>query len=555
MKIRFDNKDYECRDDETVLQSFLRHGVSVPFSCRNGVCHACLLRSKDTKSPERAQKGIKKQLADKGYFMSCMCRPEADMDIELPRPADIMTRAVVYEKELISPDVCRLLIEPATQLYYRAGQFINLRREDSLTRSYSIASVPHDDYYIELHIKHQPEGQMSEWIFSELKAGDEIEFSGPMGDCYYLPDDKDEDLLLISTSTGVGPHFGIARDALLSGHRGKVVIYHGARKHHGHYLFTQLEELTRKYPNFSYVLCASDDVRSNFAEVGRANEIALLRTTEIKDWRIYLSGNPDMVNMTIEDVIALGVNEDRIHSDPFEYDRVASNTYDTDKKSVRQQETPDMTLPTDEAAIKRSADTSNNRYETEADELEGRKFPDPDPEMWRALQEGTLMFDILDDFYNRVFEDELLAPYFTGVTRQRLVEKVFNFHYQMFTGEKVYFGDRPKNSHHWMVISDELFDYRESIMEACLRDHGLPDHLVKRWLDYEELYRADIVKSRPAQKVLFGEKMPLDGFEEMNIDASTLCDSCQGEINIGDLVRYHIRLGTTYCSKCMYAGH
>ena len=163
------------------------------------------------------------------------------------------------------------------------------------------------------------------------------------------------------------------------------------------------------------------------------------------------------------------------------------------------------------------------------------------------------MFDILDDFYTRVFDDELLAPYFTGVTRQRLVEKVFNFHYQMFTGEKVYFGDRPKNSHHWMVISDELFDYRESIMEACLRDHGLADHLVKRWLDYEELYRADIVKSTPAQKVLFGEKMPLDGFEEMNIDASTLCDSCQGEINIGDLVRYHIRLGTTYCSKCMGA--
>jgi truncated hemoglobin YjbI len=218
------------------------------------------------------------------------------------------------------------------------------------------------------------------------------------------------------------------------------------------------------------------------------------------------------------------VSQKNIYADPFEYDQTSI----ADSLSV-----PDDQLS--EGMV----------------DFERRNTPDPDPEMWQALEEGALMTKILSDFYTRVFDDERLNPYFSGVTKRRLIEKVYNFHYQMFTGKKVYFGDRPKNAHHWMVISDELFDYREALMEACLRENGLPDHLVKRWLEYENMYREDIVKSRPINKIMFGMEMPLDGFDEIAIEASTLCDSCGGEISVGDMVRYHVRLGTTYCTNCM----
>lgn len=517
MKIRFNDVEYECREDETVLQSFLRRGVNVPFSCRNGVCHACLLRSVNVAPPVKAQKGIKQTLADKGYFMSCMCHPEQDMEMELPRAADILTRAVVYKKQLLAPDVCRLLLEPATQVYYRAGQFINLQRNDGLIRSYSLASVPHDDYYLELQIKLVAGGKMSHWIFNELQEDDEIEFQGPLGDCFYMPDDQQQNLLLISTGTGVAPHIGIVKDALLSGHTGRIKLYHGAKKHHGHYMWPDLEQLSRKFSNFEYVLCASEEADIPYVFTGKPNQVALEQNTDIKDWRVYLSGYPDMVAETQKAVIDSGVKPENVHADPFEYDRKISEQASTDTVAV-----------------------------------ERRKFPDPDPEMWLALEQGALMNKILSDFYTRVFDDELLGPYFKGVTKQRLIEKVYNFHYQMFTGKKVYFGERPRNTHHWMVISDELFDYREALMESCLREHGLADHLVRRWLEYEQMYRDDIVKEQPINKILFGVEMPLDGFEEIAIDASTLCDSCEGEINVGDTVRYHVRLGTTYCSKCMH---
>lgn len=180
-----------------------------------------------------------------------------------------------------------------------------------------------------------------------------------------------------------------------------------------------------------------------------------------------------------------------------------------------------------------------------------KKTIQPDPEMWQALQEGTLMSRILEDFYTHVFEDERLAPFFEGVTRRRAIEKQFSFMRQLITGEKVYFGDRPRNAHHWMVISNELFDYREQLMVDCLRRHGLAEALVERWRAMEEHFRGDIVKDEPWKRKMGDVELPVDGYEETVLDVGSLCDGCGAEIDAGVEVRYHLRLGSIYCPGCM----
>lgn len=175
----------------------------------------------------------------------------------------------------------------------------------------------------------------------------------------------------------------------------------------------------------------------------------------------------------------------------------------------------------------------------------------PDPDMWLALEEGKLLSRILEDFYSQVFEDERLAPFFHGVTKQRAMEKQFLFLRQQFTGEKVYFGDRPRNAHHWMVISNELFDYREGLMLACLRRHGLSEERVARWRALEERFRADIVKDEPWKRRMGDIELPVEGYGETVLDVGSLCDSCGDEIDAGVTVRYHLRLGSLYCPGCM----
>lgn len=174
----------------------------------------------------------------------------------------------------------------------------------------------------------------------------------------------------------------------------------------------------------------------------------------------------------------------------------------------------------------------------------------PNPEMWAALEEGKKLTEILHDFYTRVYEDPRLSHFFEGTTKQRAIEKQYNFLMEIFTGERVYFGERPRNAHHWMVISEELFDYREALMESVLRAHGLPEPLVEKWRAMEEVFRKQIVKDHPVPKKIGGVEMPLDGYEELVMDVGTLCDGCQGEVKPGDRVRYHVRTGKTYCPTC-----
>ncbi len=174
----------------------------------------------------------------------------------------------------------------------------------------------------------------------------------------------------------------------------------------------------------------------------------------------------------------------------------------------------------------------------------------PHPEMWAALEQGAGLTRILEDFYTHVYADARLSPFFRSTTKQRAIEKQFSFLKEIFTGEECYFGDRPYNAHHWMVISDELFDYRESLMESCLRRYGLPEPLVSRFRAAEEVFRKQIVKSAPRPRKLRGVALPLEGFNEVEIAGGTLCDGCQAPIAAGERARYHVRTGETYCFTC-----
>ena len=178
----------------------------------------------------------------------------------------------------------------------------------------------------------------------------------------------------------------------------------------------------------------------------------------------------------------------------------------------------------------------------------------PDPEMWAALKEGRGLTEILTDFYTRVYADPRLAPFFEGVTRQRAIEKQYLFLRSIFTGERIYFGDRPRKAHHWMVISDELFDHREALMESCLRRYGLCGNLIRKWRAVEETFRRAIVKAAPIPRKIAGITLPLDGYEEIELGVGTLCDGCDAELRKGDIGRYHVRTGKTYCGACIPDG-
>lgn len=174
----------------------------------------------------------------------------------------------------------------------------------------------------------------------------------------------------------------------------------------------------------------------------------------------------------------------------------------------------------------------------------------PNTELWNALQEGQLMRQILTDFYTQVFADTTLSPFFANVTIDRIIDKQYSFLRSIFTGEKCYFGDHPKNAHHWMVISDELFDYREALMENTIRKYDLPEHLIQHWMKVEAVFRKSIVKHKPMPRKVGNLELPLDGYNSITLDVSSMCDSCNNEIRCGSTGYYHRRTGKLNCIEC-----
>lgn len=174
----------------------------------------------------------------------------------------------------------------------------------------------------------------------------------------------------------------------------------------------------------------------------------------------------------------------------------------------------------------------------------------PDPSLWAALGHGSVVRAVLERFYASVYADAQLQPYFSRVTMDRVIGKQYAFLKQSITGEAAYIGERPRNTHHWMVIPDSVFEHRQRLMHQAQMAQGLSPDLVRRWNRYEEQYRQDIVKYAPWPRRIGQERVDTEGYGHIVLDEATVCDHCAQEIPAGTEVRYHLRLGQVGCHSC-----
>lgn len=318
-KLLLDGQAYDRDEGETVLDTLLRHDVEISYSCKRGTCFTCLLRAPGATIPAMAQRGLRRTVCAEGYFLACGFRPtEDELVILRPREAEVYGRAIVRDKQQASRTALRLFLEPATSLYYHPGQFINVRRADGLTRSYSLASVPRTDPLLELHVRRMSSGAMSGWIYDQLAVGDTVDIAGPFGECFYLEGDATRPMLLVGTGIGLAPLLGIARDALHAGHTGPVLLYVGSRKPEGLYLQDELRALSRRHPNFRYEPCVSGPDVPAGHHAGRADDVAFGLHPELEGWRVFLCGAAPMVHAARKRAYLAGARLSEIHAEAFD---------------------------------------------------------------------------------------------------------------------------------------------------------------------------------------------------------------------------------------------
>lgn len=322
-RITFEGREYITNPDESILDCLSRHGVSVKYSCRSGICQTCMLVANDGTPPENSQTGLKEVLKAQNYFLACACFPKSDLGIGRPDSNLVEIETQVESVKLLNPEVLRLRLARPENYDYFPGQYLTLFNSTGTGRSYSIASLPSEDNFLELHIRLIPGGQVSQWAHNELRFGDPVRITESNGDCFYLPGNDEQPLLLIGTGTGLAPLYGIVREALRQGHSGQIHLYHGSRVLDGHatayglYLVDELRELEKRHKLFNYHPCISRGKVPDGMRQGRANELALEDHTNLSGWRVYLCGREDMVKATKQKSFLAGASLQDIYADPF----------------------------------------------------------------------------------------------------------------------------------------------------------------------------------------------------------------------------------------------
>ncbi|MGV8917390.1 MAG: iron-sulfur-binding ferredoxin reductase [Pseudomonas sp.] len=296
-ELRVGDRQWSVAASANLLDALNSAGVAVPYSCRAGSCHACLVRCVSGEPLDALPEALDASKRQQGWRLSCQCRVVDDLSVEIFDPLRDGLPASVESCEWLSPTVLRLLLTPQRPLRYRAGQHLVLWTA-GIARPYSLASLPEEDRFLEFHLDCRHPGAFSD-AARQLRAGDTMRLGELRGGAlHYDPDWHNRPLWLLAAGTGLGPLWGVLREALRQDHQGAIRVIHVAHDASEHYLAQPLAELAARHPQVHVQLITAAQLTAALAELRLVSRqtMALLcghpASVEQFAKRLYLAGLP-----------------------------------------------------------------------------------------------------------------------------------------------------------------------------------------------------------------------------------------------------------------------
>ena len=331
VRIKPSGHTFQVNEGESVLDAALRQGYAFPYGCRNGGCGSCKgkLLSGEVQYGDKIPPALKAEDIANGLALFCQAKPTSDLVVEVKEvggAADIEVRIMptkVHKKEFLSDDVVRLFLKLPNneRLQFLAGQYVDILLKDGRRRSFSIANAPHDDTYIELHIRHVDGGDFTGYVCNELKEKDILRIEGPHGS-FYLREEKNRPMIFIAGGTGFAPIKGIIEHILPENLNLPMYLYWGVRDSKDLYLAELPQKWAKHLPHFHFipVFSAPSEQADKNMRTGYVHEAILEDFPDgFADYDIYACGPPVMVNAIYTAFSSHGLSEENYFSDAFEY--------------------------------------------------------------------------------------------------------------------------------------------------------------------------------------------------------------------------------------------
>lgn len=312
VELKTSGKSFSVEADETVLEAALRQSINLPYGCKNGACGSCkgrLLTGKITHG-DHSQSALSPADETAGATLLCCAHPQTDLLIEVREVqggGDIPVRKVpcrINTIKFASDDVAILQLQlPASERFqFLAGQYLEFLLKDNKRRAYSIASAPHEEGPLELHIRHLPGGLFTDPLFGQtadgkqIKEKDILRFEGPLGS-FFLREDSKKPIIFLASGTGFAPI-----KAMLTSIQNKKIdreihFYWGGRRPKDLYMDSLCQEFTHTIPGFHYIPVISEALPEDGwqGRTGFVHRAVMHDFSDLSSYQVYACGAPIVI--------------------------------------------------------------------------------------------------------------------------------------------------------------------------------------------------------------------------------------------------------------------
>jgi naphthalene 1,2-dioxygenase ferredoxin reductase component len=295
--------------------------VPMSYSCMAGRCGTCRCRVLDGEVLDGGGEQRRPFDGEQDFVLACQTYITESCTIEIPEPDEVVVhparivRATVAAIEDLTHDIKRLVLRPAKPVEFSPGQYVQLQFTPEHVRPYSMAGLTGDGLF-EFHIRLVPDGRVTGYIARDLKVGDAVKVSGPLGSAY-LRRKHEGPMLCVAGGTGLAPILSILRGAAADGMKNPVHLYFGVRSPRDVYGTPWLEQLKREHPGLTVHVVVTSGGDPATQRCGLVTDAIEQDHPDLNGWRAYLCGSPPMVEAATVVARGRGIAAEHIYADAF----------------------------------------------------------------------------------------------------------------------------------------------------------------------------------------------------------------------------------------------
>jgi CDP-4-dehydro-6-deoxyglucose reductase len=319
---------FTVNEGETVLAASLREGIVIAYGCRHGSCGTCKGRLLEGRVDYGTYQEQAMTEAEKlaGMALFCQAKPITDLTIQCREIGTAvkgiqikLMPARVMKMTRVAPDVMALDLKlPANdKLVFLAGQYVDLVLRGGTRRSFSMANAPHDDAFLQLHLRNYG-GPFSLHVFGAMKEKDILRVEGPFG-TFFLREESTKPMILLASGTGFAPVKAIIEHVLHAGIKRPMTLYWGCRVRADLYM-NEFAESWQRDRKLRYVPVLSDATAADHwpGRTGFVHRAVMEDFPDLSGHQVYACGAPVMVEAAHQDFTSkCGLPDEEFFSDSF----------------------------------------------------------------------------------------------------------------------------------------------------------------------------------------------------------------------------------------------